>query len=222
MTWNSQKIKILCIFPILLLVSIPELFANDLDLRPENFTHLTIEDGLPQNDVRCIEEDQYGFLWLCTGDGLVRYDGYKFELVTEGPDGSRISNTKLRTILADGDYLWIGTANGLNRFDLRNGEFKTIKLNSASGKSNISIRSIQKVNNKIWVGSVEGVFILSDANSDIAEPITNKSIEARVIYQIGTSVLIGNYGHGIVEIDLNSLKIIRSITLEGKNANKVL
>ena len=74
MTWNSQKIKSLILIPILFLVSISGYSADDLDLQAENFTHLTIEDGLPQSNVRCIEEDQYGFLWLCTCDGLVRYD----------------------------------------------------------------------------------------------------------------------------------------------------
>jgi len=222
MTWNSQKIKSLILIPILFLVSISGYFADDLDLQAENFTHLTIEDGLPQNNVRCIEEDQYGFLWLCTGDGLVRYDGYEFELVTEGPDGSRISSTILRTIVADGDYLWIGTDRGLNRFDLRSGEFKAIKLDSESEKSNIAIRSIKIINNKIWIGSVEGVFILSDSDSDVGERITSKAIIARDIYQIGASVLIGNYGHGIVEIDVNSRKIINSISIKGNNSNKIL
>ncbi len=36
------------------------------------------ENGLPQNSVKDITKDRYGFLWLATEGGIVRYDGYKF------------------------------------------------------------------------------------------------------------------------------------------------
>ena len=31
--------------------------------------------GLPQNFIYCLEQDNDGFLWIGTGEGLVRYDG---------------------------------------------------------------------------------------------------------------------------------------------------
>ena len=34
--------------------------------------------GLPQNFIYCLEQDNNGFLWIGTGEGLVRYDGLKF------------------------------------------------------------------------------------------------------------------------------------------------
>ncbi|RXM50428.1 MULTISPECIES: two-component regulator propeller domain-containing protein [unclassified Chryseobacterium] len=35
-------------------------------------------NGLPQNSVKDIIKDNYGFIWLSTENGLVRYDGYNF------------------------------------------------------------------------------------------------------------------------------------------------
>ncbi len=69
MTMSSQIIINILVYLLAFLISPTEILAEELKLRPENFTHLTIEDGLPQNTLRCIEEDQHGFLWLCTGDG---------------------------------------------------------------------------------------------------------------------------------------------------------
>jgi ligand-binding sensor domain-containing protein len=35
-------------------------------------------DGLPHNTVNRIVRDSRGFLWLCTEEGLSRFDGYAF------------------------------------------------------------------------------------------------------------------------------------------------
>ena len=39
---------------------------------------------LPQNSVKAITPDKYGFLWLSTENGLVRYDGENFKVFTMG------------------------------------------------------------------------------------------------------------------------------------------
>lgn len=41
-------------------------------------TWYTIENGLPQSSVKSIVKDQYGFIWISTENGLVRYDGFSF------------------------------------------------------------------------------------------------------------------------------------------------
>jgi ligand-binding sensor domain-containing protein len=38
----------------------------------------TTADGLPRNTITCIVPDSWGFLWLCTTEGLARFDGYQF------------------------------------------------------------------------------------------------------------------------------------------------
>gem|GEM_PF-798868 len=40
--------------------------------------HFTSDNGLPQNTVRAITQDQEGFIWLATDMGLVRFDGQSF------------------------------------------------------------------------------------------------------------------------------------------------
>lgn len=41
-------------------------------------SHLTTENGLPQNSVNDLHIGKYGFLWIITEKGLVRYDGSEF------------------------------------------------------------------------------------------------------------------------------------------------
>ncbi len=44
-----------------------------------NFHLLGVKAGMSSNDVQDIEQDQYGFMWFATRDGLNRYDGYQFK-----------------------------------------------------------------------------------------------------------------------------------------------
>lgn len=41
-------------------------------------SHYTDEHGLPQNSVKAIAKDTYGYIWMTTEDGLVRFDGERF------------------------------------------------------------------------------------------------------------------------------------------------
>lgn len=39
------------------------------------FSHLTVNDGLPQTNLRDIFKDSRGFYWFCSNGGITRYDG---------------------------------------------------------------------------------------------------------------------------------------------------
>ena len=47
----------------------------NVDLR---FERIMPEHGLPGNWVRAITQDQQGFMWFGTSDGLGKYDGHRF------------------------------------------------------------------------------------------------------------------------------------------------
>ena len=44
------------------------------------FTNLSVNDGLSEASILCLLQDQRGFLWIGTKDGLNRYDGHKFKV----------------------------------------------------------------------------------------------------------------------------------------------
>ena len=44
------------------------------------FKHLLNEDGLQNNNIHCILQDQYGFIWFGNENGLQRYDGIEFNI----------------------------------------------------------------------------------------------------------------------------------------------
>lgn len=50
---------------------------------------LSVENVLPTNYVRTIQQDKYGYLWFATTSGLVRYDGYQTEVLKPSTAGNR-------------------------------------------------------------------------------------------------------------------------------------
>lgn len=54
-------------------------FCCAQDLR---FQHLTTDQGLSDNAINCIFQDNHGFIWIGTERGLNRFDGQRVDLVT--------------------------------------------------------------------------------------------------------------------------------------------
>ena len=68
----------------------------------QRFESLTIEDGLPINQIFALCEDSKGFLWIGTSNGLVRYDGYNFKDYTHDPSKPEsLSDSWVFNILED-------------------------------------------------------------------------------------------------------------------------
>src|SRR5205823_3926682 len=60
----------------------PEALALDPRKAPTQYVHdvWTTDRGLPQNVISSIARSADGYLWLGSDDGLVRFDGLRFEL----------------------------------------------------------------------------------------------------------------------------------------------
>ena len=84
--------------------------ANTDDMRL-SFSQISTQEGLSQNTVRAILEDEKGFIWAGTLDGLNRYDGY--QLVSYKPQPGNIhslADHRVKDIFRDSrGYLWIKT-----------------------------------------------------------------------------------------------------------------
>ena len=85
------------------------------------FRSVSIREGLSSSTARALAQDERGFVWLGTQDGLNRFDGYRIRIYrsdSEQPDS--LSDSHITALAADGKgTLWIGTVGGgINRLDL--------------------------------------------------------------------------------------------------------
>ncbi|MFT5142151.1 MAG: signal transduction histidine kinase/ligand-binding sensor domain-containing protein [Rhodothermales bacterium] len=79
-----------------------------------------VEQGLSHRMVYDILEDQQGYMWFATREGLNRFDGHRFVVYTHEPgDSLSIPDSRVKRMFESADgTLWIGTVNGgLVRFD---------------------------------------------------------------------------------------------------------
>ena len=124
-----------------------------------SFQKVTIEDGLSQSTVNCILQDDAGFIWLGTQDGLNRYDGYDFVVYSHQPGvPESLSSDWIRTLFKDRDgQIWIGTSGGgLNRWDPARDRFSHYRHDpedpaSLSGDRVQAVHRDQSGN--LWVGT---------------------------------------------------------------------
>lgn len=83
------------------------------------FSHFSSDDGLSSSWVTCILQDPQGYIWIGTGDGLNRYDGYNFEVFKSNPkDSTSLSSNFIYSLNIDSQgELWIGTSRGVNIYN---------------------------------------------------------------------------------------------------------
>ncbi|HTI09246.1 MAG TPA: two-component regulator propeller domain-containing protein [Puia sp.] len=93
------------------------------------FRHYQVENGLSNNAVLCSLQDDQGFLWFGTKDGLNRFNGYSFKVFRydDRVKGS-IGSNFIHTLCQDkGGVLWAGTDKGLYVFDAAQESFALLK-----------------------------------------------------------------------------------------------
>jgi ligand-binding sensor domain-containing protein len=54
------------------------------------FEHISIKEGLSQGSFNCILQDNKGFMWFGTQNGLNRYDGHEFKPYTLDTDNPKV------------------------------------------------------------------------------------------------------------------------------------
>jgi signal transduction histidine kinase/ligand-binding sensor domain-containing protein len=99
----------------------------------------TTEDGLPLSAVDLVTQTRDGYLWLGTQEGLVRFDGYDFDVFEKS--NSDISSNAIFSIYEDEEsVLWAGTRSGglLRYFDGVLAQFDLPGLNESSIASIVS------------------------------------------------------------------------------------
>ena len=177
------------VWAILLVAATPMIWGVQLPLRT-----YTTADGLPRNAAFCIVPDGRGFLWLCTIDGLARFDGKTFDLfgVDQGLP-NRVVNDFLETRTG---VMLVATDRGIARLDPAAAPGSTrqfVIIRTESGKPALRIeRLFEDADGIVWAGRLGGVYRL-DSASDGAH---------LVYFGIGNSDLLvqsfaGDGAHGL-------------------------
>ncbi|WPP52016.1 hybrid sensor histidine kinase/response regulator transcription factor [Catalinimonas niigatensis] len=137
-----------------------------LSAQPEDIISRSyfMKDGLSNDFVTCLIQDNQGFLWIGTESGLNKFDGYHFTTYRENPlDDNSIYNDYITCLWEDQEQrLWIGTTTGLELFDLKSEKFLHPATDSLHpGKElNVAVKKIrERKDGKIWICTNQGIYL---------------------------------------------------------------
>ncbi|KAA3614843.1 MAG: hypothetical protein D8M58_10335 [Calditrichaeota bacterium] len=179
-----------CILLITLILPFSQiLFAQD---KPVNFDRLSTRDGLSQNRVFDIVQDNHGFIWIATEDGLNRYDGYNFKVYKNDPnDSTSMNNGFIETLfLSKSGDLWMGGRfGGLSRYNYNNETFSHLKNNHIDPKtiaSNNVFDISEDTKGNLWIATSDKGFDYFDSSNKVFYHMENLLPQG---YQFNTTFL---------------------------------
>ncbi len=177
----------------MLLFFVPQLWQSD-ELKQEYLIrHYTIEDGLPVNSINGMVQDDDGYLYISTYDGLVQYDGYTFKVYNSGNTKGLGTNRFLGLLKSQENDIWLYNEGGV--VTLKTGDtFKTYRTSEVAGFAN---RIIEGTDGRIWVAGKEGLaFYDTEASSfkKLEDPLFKDEVDLIGEGLIGSVHILNKFG----------------------------
>jgi len=151
---------------------------------PHFSENLTTENGLGSNTINDVAQDNNGFLWIATSDGLDRFDGTEVvQYFHEGNKNSLPHNYVYCLKKLPENYLAIGTQGGLSFYNINNGVFKNFyyKHDAAMDEYNNTILELETDSSgNLWALSRNCIFIF-DSNLQLKKLISSAFTKADAI-----------------------------------------
>lgn len=143
---------------------LPVVDQNDI-----RFVHVTSAEGQPHSRISQITQDDLGFLWLTTQDGLQRFDGYHYREFRHDPKTSISGSNSLSIYKARTGKLWIGTDRSLGSYDPLTEKFTPYPFGPSAGIQSSIFDINEDRDGKVWLATNRGLMRL--------DPATRQQIE---------------------------------------------
>lgn len=118
---------------------------------------LSSEDGLSSNTIYSILQDNSGFIWIATEQGLNKYDGKNLTHFDIQKSRHQLSHNRNQTmILAPDGNIWTGTSDGLNIYDYQLDSIIQVRTDTKPLKliyNDITYLSLSYDKSKVWIGT---------------------------------------------------------------------
>jgi signal transduction histidine kinase/ligand-binding sensor domain-containing protein len=132
------------------------------------FRHYQVENGLSNNTVMCSVQDDKGFMWLGTKDGLNRFDGNAFKVFRQDEENKNsIGNDYIRCLYLDKKgRMFVGTQRGLYQYHPVTESFTHV---ISSGTKSIEEVCVDKQGN-IWYIAEGSLICQEQFRSHVYDP----------------------------------------------------
>ena len=151
------------------------------------FAQLHSEQSQLQNEVNHIVQDDQGFLWFGTSDGLRRYDGYGFrDYRHDSRDPNSISGATIYALYKDrSGRLWVGSDAFLDMFDPATEKFIHFSGPGTAGIEGLVLDIREDRRGMLWISSYHGLYRVDPTNGQTVhyrhEPNDPSSLSSNIL-----------------------------------------
>ena len=193
--------------------------------RAFNFSTLNLNNGLSQLSVLDICQDDKGYIWFATRNGLNKYDGTHFTIYKHSNrDNNSLSDNHITKLLPDNvrGGLWVGTNNGLNYLDPKTNLITNYQLADYPELPSNSILSLcLDKSGKLWVGTRLGLCFWQPENKTFKLVTLDGQLDKESITSLYIDkqerIYIGTHDKGLLICDKN-LNVTQKLTKESTPA----
>ncbi len=181
-------------------------FAEIVDVK-RVFQRINTLDGLSNNWVRCFYQDELGFIWIGTADGLNRYDGHDIKVYRAIPSGSDsgIGTTVNSISYKSPNELWISTDVGVYIYNYGRDRLEQFDSVDDGPVFHVFVDS----NQRFWVATQQGTYMLDSV--DLAVNDLDKSLleKMKMLHNAYTNEFFEDSQHRLWVCSKEGLKLFR-------------
>lgn len=185
------------------------LYTYSIPFSQLQIQHYTIENGVSSNGISSFLQDNKGYIWIGTDNGLNRFDGIQFKSYSIHLRNYQIKNINALCEITDQE-IWIGTESGIFMYNTEKDRFSPFTKSANDG---VQITKwinhiITDKENNIWIATQkEGVFFYNR---------TTDKLEHYDVTQSNRSIirLLNDYQNNIWATGLNNLYKLNKVTNE--------
>jgi signal transduction histidine kinase/streptogramin lyase len=114
-------------------------------------------DGIAQFIIKSVVQGKDGFLWMATENGLVRFDGFRYDVVYAGEKG--LTDNMLNDVAEDdGGNLWVAAfVKGITRYNPRTQQVRRWPVLLNDGQQMQTVYKVLMHQKQVWLGTIKGL-----------------------------------------------------------------
>lgn len=197
------------------LLTVRFVFANNIEPSAQSIGQNYSSPAKSLSNLRLyipdIVEDEFGFLWFASFEGLIRFDGYDVKTYYSDKRSatSLPANFVRRLYIDSSGVLWVGTIDGLAKFNRENESFERISI-ANSGKSDIDIWSISESDDgTLLVATSESLYQYNPTINGLEQYNKNIRFPTSILslHDEPSRLWIGTFGNGAFIYDKRSKQL---------------
>jgi ligand-binding sensor domain-containing protein/two-component sensor histidine kinase len=156
----------LIVFSFLVIIMLYIVSPAKAQYAENNFTRYTVKDGLSDNNILCLQQDDQGYMWIGTDAGLNRFDGNSFKKFFRGTAPLQLPSISISRLKHFGtNQLGIISKGGFQLLNTQNYSIQNYRVPDSSAISvyvNAAWDAVELQDNSYAVTTAAGFYRFND------------------------------------------------------------